>query len=66
MRSLAVAVVVAACALASAPASAERAPRADAAAAGTAGALEVSSSTTGADVAIDGETVGHHPAAGGR
>lgn len=62
MRSLALAVAVAASVLAAAPASAQRAGQPQVA--GRAGALEVSSSTAGADVSIDGEHVGTIPLAG--
>jgi PEGA domain-containing protein len=62
MRGLALAVAVAASVLAAAPASAQRSAQPQAA--GRAGALEVTSSTTGADVSIDGEHVGTIPLAG--
>jgi hypothetical protein len=61
MRGLAVAVAVAASVLAALPAAAQHAQPA---LAGRAGALEVSSTTTGAEVSIDGERVGTIPLAG--
>jgi len=62
MRSVALAVAVAASVLAAAPASAQHGAQPQVA--GRAGALEVSSSTAGADVSIDGEHVGTIPLAG--
>jgi hypothetical protein len=59
MRAIACAVAVAVSLLTAAPASAERAQPA-----GKAGALELVSSTAGADVSIDGERVGTIPLAG--
>jgi len=64
MRALALAVAVTLGVGASGPAAAQRAVAAAPAAAGKAGALEVVSSTAGADVSIDGEKVGTVPLAG--
>src|SRR5437588_1485044 len=61
MRSVAFAVAVVMSALTALPAAAERAQPAPA---GRAGALEVTSTTTGADVSIDGERVGTIPLPG--
>jgi len=61
MRAIVCAVTVAVSLLTAVPASAQRAQPA---AAGKAGALEVVSSTTGADVSVDGERVGTIPLAG--
>ena len=64
MRSVALAVAVVASVLAAQPASAQRGAAQPQVAPGRAGALELSSSTTGADVSIDGERVGTVPLAG--
>jgi hypothetical protein len=63
MRGVALAALAAACVLAPAPVSAQRAAQPQAAGRGG-GVLEVSSTTTGAEVSIDGESVGTIPLAG--